>query len=144
METILIVDDEKNYLLVLEDLLAEEGYQVITADLAQNALDIMGNHDLDAIITDMKMPGMDGMTLMERVHANNPDLPVIMMTGLRFRGEGRRGHAKGGFRLHSQAVQERGTQSHHTQSDRPLPPGLPEPSLDQGTAGSLPIQQHHR
>ena len=80
METILIVDDEKNYLLVLEDLLAEEGYQVITADLAQKALDIVGEHDLDAVITDMKMPGMDGMTLLERIHTNNPDLPVIMMT----------------------------------------------------------------
>lgn len=80
METILIVDDEKNYLLVLEDLLAEEGYQVITADQGQTALEMIGMHDLNAVITDMKMPGMDGMTLLERVHTSYPDLPVIMMT----------------------------------------------------------------
>ncbi len=80
METILIVDDEKNYLLVLEDLLVEEGYQVVTADSAQKALEILKGHDLDVVITDMKMPGMDGMTLLQRVHAQNPDLPVIMMT----------------------------------------------------------------
>jgi two-component system NtrC family response regulator len=80
MENILIVDDEKNYLLVLEDLLMEEGYQVVTADSAQKGLDIVSGHDLDVVITDMKMPGMDGMTLLQKVHALNPDLPIIMMT----------------------------------------------------------------
>lgn len=80
MENILIVDDEKNYLLVLEDLLLEEGYEVVTADTAQKALEIIEAHELDVVITDMKMPGMDGMALLERVHAQHPDLPVIMMT----------------------------------------------------------------
>lgn len=80
METILIVDDEKNYLLVLEDLLIEEGYQVLTADAAPKGLELAQGHDLDAVITDMKMPGMDGMALLERLQARNPDLPVIMMT----------------------------------------------------------------
>ncbi|MDY0041973.1 MAG: sigma-54 dependent transcriptional regulator [Desulforhabdus sp.] len=80
METILIVDDEKNYLLVLEDLLLEEGYQVLTADSGQKGLEIAEEHELDAVITDMKMPGMDGITLFESVHRRQPDLPVIMMT----------------------------------------------------------------
>ena len=80
MDTILIVDDEKNYLLVLEDLLLEEGYQVLTADSAQKGLEIAEDHDLDAVITDMKMPGMDGMALFESIHGRYPDIPVIMMT----------------------------------------------------------------
>jgi len=80
MNTILIVDDEKNYLLVLEDLLIDEGYQVLTADTGHRAVELLGQHDLDAVITDMKMPGMDGMALLEHVHLKYPDLPVIMMT----------------------------------------------------------------
>jgi two-component system NtrC family response regulator len=80
METILIVDDEKNYLLVLEDLLSEEGYQVVTADSAKAGLEIVESHDLDAVITDMKMPGMDGMALLGHIHTMKPDLPIVMMT----------------------------------------------------------------
>ena len=68
MENILIVDDEKNYLLILEDLLSEEGYQVVTAESAERGLEIVAEYDLDAVITDMKMPGMDGMAFLERVH----------------------------------------------------------------------------
>ena len=80
METLLIIDDERNYLLVLEDLLAEEGYEVITADSAEKGLEIVRSSDLDAVVTDMKMPGMDGMALLEHCHAEKPDLPLIMMT----------------------------------------------------------------
>ncbi len=80
MENILIVDDEKNYLLILEDLLGEEGYQVVTSESAEKGLDIVAEYDLDAVITDMKMPGMDGMAFLERIHLQNPDLPIIMMT----------------------------------------------------------------
>ncbi len=80
METLLIIDDEKNYLLVLEDLLAEDGYEVITADSGERGLEIVRSSDLDVLITDMKMPGMDGMVLLEHCHTEKPDLPVIMMT----------------------------------------------------------------
>jgi two-component system NtrC family response regulator len=54
METILIVDDEKNYLIVLEELLGSEGYEVITVDNSLEALEHIGNPDLDLVITDMK------------------------------------------------------------------------------------------
>ena len=80
MNTILIVDDERNYLLVLEALLSEEGYQVITAEGARRGLDLIEENDLDVVITDMKMPGMDGMDFMQRIQLRQPDLPVIMMT----------------------------------------------------------------
>ena len=80
METILIVDDEKNYLVVLSSFLSEEGYEPITADNAQQALDIVENTDLDLVLTDMKMPSMDGIELLKRIKENSPDLPVVMMT----------------------------------------------------------------
>jgi two-component system NtrC family response regulator len=80
MESILIVDDEKNYLLVLRDLLADAGYEVLTTDSAVQALEIAGSHDLDLVITDMRMPSMDGMEFLDRLQAEDPDLPVIMMT----------------------------------------------------------------
>jgi two-component system NtrC family response regulator len=80
METILIVDDEKNYLLVLSAVLEEEGYEVLTALSGPEALEIKKTSDLDLILTDMKMPGMDGIELLEHIKALDPDLPVIMMT----------------------------------------------------------------
>ncbi|MEN6441369.1 MAG: sigma 54-interacting transcriptional regulator [Syntrophobacter sp.] len=80
MDTILIVDDERNYLLVLESLLSDEGYQVVTADGARNGLELMQEHELDVVITDMKMPGMDGMEFLDQIHRRKPDIPVIMMT----------------------------------------------------------------
>ncbi|MDL1955702.1 MAG: sigma-54 dependent transcriptional regulator [Candidatus Desulfofervidus auxilii] len=80
METILIVDDEKNYLVVLKAVLEEEGYEVLTAQDAFSALEIMQHTDLDVVVTDMKMPQMDGITLLEKIKEINEDLPVIMMT----------------------------------------------------------------
>jgi len=80
METILIVDDEKNYLVVLEALLGAEGYEIVTANDAKAALATVREADLDLVITDMKMPGMSGMELLEQCKKMKPELPVIMMT----------------------------------------------------------------
>jgi two-component system NtrC family response regulator len=80
METILVVDDEKNYLLVLSEILQDEGYEVLTAQGGHEALDIQKSSDLDLILTDMKMPGMDGIELLENIKTLDSDLPVIMMT----------------------------------------------------------------
>ena len=80
METILVVNDEKNYLLVLSAVLEEEGYEVLTAQGGHEALEIQKSSDLDLILTDMKMPAMDGIELLENIKTLDPDLPVIMMT----------------------------------------------------------------
>ena len=69
METILIVDDEKNYLVVLEALLGPEGYEIVTVDNARDALGLIRESDLDLVITDMKMPGMNGMELLDEFNA---------------------------------------------------------------------------
>jgi two-component system NtrC family response regulator len=80
METVLIVDDEKNYLVVLSAFLSEEGYETLTADSAQRALEIVETTDLDLVLTDMKMPTMDGIELLKRIKQKVPDLPVVIMT----------------------------------------------------------------
>jgi two-component system, NtrC family, response regulator len=80
METILVVDDEKNYLLVLKELLGEEGYEVLTAQSASEALNLFHETELDLVITDMRMPGMSGMDLLSALRDRDPHLPVIMMT----------------------------------------------------------------
>jgi two-component system NtrC family response regulator len=80
METILVVDDEKNYLLVLSAVLEEEGYEVLTALSGPEAIEIQKASDIDLVLTDMKMPTMDGIELLERIKGLDPDLPVILMT----------------------------------------------------------------
>ncbi len=80
MRTILVVDDEPNYLVILEELLAEEGFEILTADNGASALEIAGEVDLDLILTDMQMPGISGLEVLETIKASNKDLPVIMIT----------------------------------------------------------------
>ena len=80
MDTVLIVDDEKNYPPIIAAILQEEGYETLTANSGPEALELLKNSDIDLMLTDMKMPGMDGISLLEKVKIQNPDLPVIMMT----------------------------------------------------------------
>ena len=80
METILIVDDEKNYPLILSAVLEEEGFDTLTANSGKDALAILDQSDVDLVLTDMKMPKMDGIELLDRIKKKDPDLPVIMMT----------------------------------------------------------------
>jgi two-component system NtrC family response regulator len=80
MRTILIVDDEKNYLTILSAVLEDEGFEVLTALGGREALEVHKTSDLDLILTDMKMPEMDGIELLEHIKSVDPDLPVIMMT----------------------------------------------------------------
>ncbi|MBM4287062.1 MAG: sigma-54-dependent Fis family transcriptional regulator, partial [Deltaproteobacteria bacterium] len=80
MDAILVVDDEKNYLLVMEALFAGAGYEVFTAYSGEEALEITRRNDLDLVITDMKMPRLSGIELLEQLRQVYPDLPVVMMT----------------------------------------------------------------
>ncbi|MCG6911121.1 MAG: sigma-54 dependent transcriptional regulator [Deltaproteobacteria bacterium] len=80
METILIVDDEKNYPPILAAVMEEEGYESLMANSGEEALNILKHSDVDLVLTDMKMPAMDGIALLENVKKKDPELPVIMMT----------------------------------------------------------------
>ncbi len=80
MDTILVVDDEINYLTVMEALLGEVGYEVLTAPSAPEALKVASASDLDLVLTDMKMPKMSGIELLDELHRLYQELPVIIMT----------------------------------------------------------------
>ncbi len=80
METILIVDDEKNYTLILSAVLEDEGYETLTANSGAQAIEKLNECDVDLVLTDMKMPSMDGIELLEKIKVRDPYLPVIMMT----------------------------------------------------------------
>ncbi len=80
MYRILVVDDEKNYLVVLEALLRSEGYDVITADNGAAALRLTEGDEPDMVVTDMKMPRMTGTELIGKLKERYPELPVIVMT----------------------------------------------------------------
>ncbi len=80
MHTILVVDDEPNYLIVLSELLRDEGFEVYTAPGGKEALTIVRDVDLDLVVTDMQMPGIDGMELLGEIKRVLPDLPVVIIT----------------------------------------------------------------
>jgi len=80
VEKILIVDDELNMRLVLKALLNKEGYEVVTAADGFEALKILKGGDVEVVVTDMKMPKLDGMGLLERVNREYPPTPVIIIT----------------------------------------------------------------
>ena len=77
---ILIIDDEKNYLLVLDTLLADAGYKVTALNDPETALAFLEESDVDVLVTDMKMPRVSGRDVLERVKKNWPYIPVLIMT----------------------------------------------------------------
>ncbi len=79
-EVILVVDDDKNLLKVTAYNLKEEGYEVLTADSAEKAIELFDSKSVDLVLTDVKMPGMDGMELLRHVQDKDPDMPVILIT----------------------------------------------------------------
>ncbi|MCW8799373.1 MAG: sigma-54 dependent transcriptional regulator [Desulfobacter sp.] len=80
MENILIVDDEKHYPMIIGEVLSEEGYTPFTASSGMEAIDILTTQPIDLVLSDVKMPGMSGIDLLEKAKQIKPDLPVIIMT----------------------------------------------------------------
>jgi two-component system response regulator HydG len=77
---ILIVDDEPNAIKVLSAILSEEGYTVKESESVDRAIELVSRSRVDAVITDMKMPGKDGMYFFEHLSRSHPDIPVIFLT----------------------------------------------------------------
>lgn len=77
---ILVVDDEPLVRRSLGELLTLEGYSVTSANNGKEALDLLKNYTADIIITDLKMPEMDGIQLLKQIKALYPDTPVILIT----------------------------------------------------------------
>jgi len=78
--TILVADDEQNLRRVLAAHLLKAGYQVLTADDGQNALDILEKQEVNVVVTDLKMPGLDGMEVLRQVQQKFPGIPVLILT----------------------------------------------------------------
>jgi len=77
---VLVVDDEKIVRDSMKEWLREEGFFVSTADSGQKALELMDDRPFNMMLTDIKMPGMDGVELLTKAKEKNDDLCVIMMT----------------------------------------------------------------
>jgi DNA-binding NtrC family response regulator len=78
--TILVVDDEKGQREILHTILNKEGYQIVTVPGAREALEKLELEEFDIILTDLKMQGMSGMELLERVLDEYPQQCIIIMT----------------------------------------------------------------
>jgi signal transduction histidine kinase/CheY-like chemotaxis protein len=78
---ILVVDDNEEVGAFAEALLGELGHSVVRARSGEEALDLAGKNELDAVFTDVVMPGMSGLELAERLRAERPDLPIVLTTG---------------------------------------------------------------
>lgn len=78
--TILIVDDEIEYQRAFSFILTSNGYQVLTCSNGQEALENLSRNPVDLVMTDLKMPGMDGMELVQRVKDIYPDIEIMIIT----------------------------------------------------------------
>lgn len=79
--TVLCVDDETNILRAQKRLLHNKNYNVLLADSGEAALDILAKHDVHVVVSDMKMPGMTGSVLMEKIANLYPKTYRIILTG---------------------------------------------------------------
>jgi two-component system cell cycle sensor histidine kinase/response regulator CckA len=80
--TVLLVEDEPMVRAVAERALTRHGYTVITADSGEEALEVLGRGEqIDLLVSDVVMPGMDGPTMVEQARKDRPDLKILFMSG---------------------------------------------------------------
>lgn len=78
---VLLAEDEALVAMAVEDLLTDAGYRVTVARNGLEALDAFSRDPADLLVTDVRMPGLDGLGLTERLREMRPSLPVVVMTG---------------------------------------------------------------
>ena len=81
MDKILLIDDEADILRVLSMTLKADGYQVVTAENGEDGLALFNRESPDIVLTDIKMPGMDGIEVLKQIKAISDEAEVIMVTG---------------------------------------------------------------
>ncbi len=77
---ILVIDDEDSMRRFLSMLLVSEGYEVVTLENGADGISRLDRESFDLVITDLKMPGVDGLSVLDGVYAKYPDLPVVILT----------------------------------------------------------------
>ena len=80
VDRVWVIDDDRSIRWVLEKALEQEGIAAEVFESGNRALSRLGSEIPDAIISDIRMPGIDGLELLERLHSDRPELPVIIMT----------------------------------------------------------------
>ncbi|WP_341301571.1 response regulator [Lysinibacillus sp. FSL H8-0500] len=80
MKRLLIVDDQQGIRLLLNEVLKKEGYTTYLAANGVEALKFANEQEIDCVLLDMKIPGMDGIEILRRLKEKWPKLPVFMMT----------------------------------------------------------------
>jgi CheY-like chemotaxis protein len=81
LPTILVVDDEPGIRTMIQFELSQQGYDILTAESGAKALEILNGRTVNLILTDMRMPQMDGLELVSRVRQILPTIPIVLMTG---------------------------------------------------------------
>ncbi len=81
MAKILVIDDEQCIRTLLETLLSRKGYEVMLASSGQNGLEVFRREHPDAVVLDLKMPVMDGLTVLKEIRRIDSRRPVIVLTG---------------------------------------------------------------
>ena len=81
MAKLLIIDDEQGIRSLLDTLLSRKGYAVVLADGGRKGLELFRRERPDVVVLDLKMPEMDGVTVLQQIRSLNPDQPVIILTG---------------------------------------------------------------
>jgi DNA-binding NtrC family response regulator len=80
-KSILLVDDEKDILDILVDLLSPEGYRLLTATKAKEAMEIIENQSVDFVISDLKLPDSSGRELLKKIAQKNPHAIRVLTSG---------------------------------------------------------------
>ncbi len=80
--TVLVAEDSRTQSVLFRSLLEKAGYRAVMAVNGREALDMIKNMPPDVVITDLNMPEMNGLELVEAVHAHFPGIPVILATGV--------------------------------------------------------------
>jgi DNA-binding NtrC family response regulator len=81
MATVLVIDDEPNVRTLLDMLLRPKGYDLLLADNGWTGLQLYRQEHPDAILLDLKLPKLDGVTVLKQIRSVDPKLPVIVLTG---------------------------------------------------------------
>ena len=122
LRKVLVVDDDPVVSKSFDRVLTRRGYAVVTAENGQEALNKIANEDYDAVFTDIKMPGMSGIEVAERMHAKRPWMPVVIITGY-------------GSAEHEARAEAAGVRGFLR---KPLSPEMIETSLDAAVATAMP------
>ena len=81
MTKVLVIDDEKDVRVVLKQVLQRAGFEVLIAANGKDGLEAMRSEGADLVITDVIMPGIDGVATAQEIRGEFPDVPIIVISG---------------------------------------------------------------